>query len=251
MHSCDDGLGNGVDRLHQHGAGREQLVVERRIAPDHLAQVVAGGEGRPGAGEDDRADVSIGAEVAELHREVLHQIEAERVAPVWPVERDGRRCAMATDEKGKAGSGHGLERSDRRARTPTRFRRLRRCPPCVRRPPPNPEDQFVHDEAAPPREVPVHLEATLLRQRCECRSHVIGLDVFGMVGVVERCPPREVLGCEHVRKPSARRSRCLGNHGEHEHGLVSSDSEGIREQIESARSNHHRRTTSDCQPRSG
>ena len=62
----------------------EELLEERQVAADHLAQIVAGGERRAGGVEDDRSHAAR-AHAPERGEQLPHQLEAQRVALVGPV----------------------------------------------------------------------------------------------------------------------------------------------------------------------
>src|SRR5205823_2891738 len=86
---------------------------EAHVAPDHLAEVVARAERRPGALEHDRADARIGADGAHDADQLLHQREAQRVALVGAVERDRRRGSVVADEDvARVGRGGAHARDD-------------------------------------------------------------------------------------------------------------------------------------------
>ena len=95
----DHGLGHAVDGLHELAAGVEQPLVEAHVAPDHLGEVVARRERRPRALDDDRAHARIGAGGAQHADQLLHELEAQRIALLGPVERDPRRDSFLTDEQ--------------------------------------------------------------------------------------------------------------------------------------------------------
>ena len=81
-----------------HAGGDVDLAVGVLGVAGHGAQVGAGAEVARGAGEDDRADVVVGAG---LDHAVVHPGEhraGERVEALGPVHRDDHRVAVAFDE---------------------------------------------------------------------------------------------------------------------------------------------------------
>ena len=60
----------------------------------HLLDVGAGGEGLVAAGEDHAADAAIGLEGVERLAQLAHQLGAERVQRLGPVEADDADAAL-------------------------------------------------------------------------------------------------------------------------------------------------------------
>ena len=98
VHLRDHRLRDAVNRLHHHRAHVEQLIVERGVASDHLAEVVPGRERGAGALDHDRPDVGVRADGSSARDQLLHQPERERVPLLRPVERDRRGRAVARHE---------------------------------------------------------------------------------------------------------------------------------------------------------
>jgi hypothetical protein len=100
-----------VDRLHQLGADVEQALEERDVAADHLAQVVTGRERGSGGLQDDRARLGFAAHALQRGDQLLHQLEAQRVAPLGAVEGHAHGRPVLADEHGGAGGNraHGFD----------------------------------------------------------------------------------------------------------------------------------------------
>ena len=111
VHLCDHRLRYAVNRLHHHRADVEELLVERGVATDHLAQIVPGGERRAGALDHDRPHVRDRADLVERRDQLFHQRQRERVPLLGPVERDPGSRRLDADEQVLAGrGGHHAER---------------------------------------------------------------------------------------------------------------------------------------------
>ena len=89
-----------MDRFHQLGADVEEALEEGDVAADHLAQVVAGREGRAGGLQDDDLHARPGARAPQRVSQVLHELEAQCVALVGSVEGDVHRGLVLVDQHG-------------------------------------------------------------------------------------------------------------------------------------------------------
>ena len=74
---------------HEGRACAEEAPHAVEVALDHVGEVVAGGEDRPGGGENDRARVGIVAESSERVDQLQHVCFRERVPALGPVHGDG------------------------------------------------------------------------------------------------------------------------------------------------------------------
>ena len=88
-----------MDRLHHVGADVEQLPVEAGLAVEHLGEVVAARECGARPLDHDCADARVRAELLERADQLAHELEAERIALLRPVQRhDGGRAVAANEQ---------------------------------------------------------------------------------------------------------------------------------------------------------
>ena len=81
------------------GFGEEVVEVDRRVVlVDHLLDVGAGGEGLLAAGNDDGADAGIGIEAAQRVAQFRHQLVAQRIQRLWPVQPDQPGLAVGFNQ---------------------------------------------------------------------------------------------------------------------------------------------------------
>ena len=87
-HPGDDRLRDALDGLHHLDALVEDLLILARGTVDQFGQVVARRENRARRGQDDDPNVGAAADVGQGARELLHQLERQRVSLLGSVQRD-------------------------------------------------------------------------------------------------------------------------------------------------------------------
>jgi hypothetical protein len=83
----DHRLRQPAQRLHHVGAAAEQLAVLRLRPADHLAQVVAGAEGRPVGRQHDDAGLAVSRDRGECRAQPGQQLGRQGVALLGPIQR--------------------------------------------------------------------------------------------------------------------------------------------------------------------
>jgi hypothetical protein len=104
LHLRDHGLRDGLDLRHKFGANVKEVAIIGDGSSYHLAQVMARTEDFAGRGNDDDAELRVDGEFVQAANKFKHQIERERVAAVWAIERD--YAVLAVDGSDEVLVGH-------------------------------------------------------------------------------------------------------------------------------------------------